>query len=136
MKRYVSLSRQNTLFNPKFKSSSKTNEFQFNKKMMTGTMRFGKSVFGKKISKKNIHEIEESEMSTQLVFTEVQQDIKRILGLLYNMQTDVNKLKVDMNHLKSERGIPSDSDSESPSDFGEEDAKLNTMKTLSQTKQS
>jgi hypothetical protein len=27
----VSLSRQNTLFIPKFKSSSKTNEFQFNK---------------------------------------------------------------------------------------------------------
>jgi hypothetical protein len=97
--------------------------------MMTGTMRFEKSAFGKKISKKNIHEIEESEMSTQLVFTEVQQDIKRILGLLYNMQTDVNKLKVDMNQFKSERGIPSDSDSASPSDFGEEDDKLNTMKT-------
>jgi hypothetical protein len=97
--------------------------------MMTGTMRFGKSVFGKKISKKNIHEIEESEMSTQLLVTEVQQDIKRILGLLYNMQTDVNKLNFDMNHLKTERGISSGSDSASPSDFDEEDAKLNTMKT-------
>jgi hypothetical protein len=97
--------------------------------MMTGTMRFGKSVFGKNFSKKNIHEIEESEMSTQLVVTEVQQDIKRILGLLYNMQTDINKLKFDMNHLKSERGIPSESDSALPSDFDEEDSNLNTMKT-------
>ena len=92
-------------------------------------MRFGKSVFGKNFSKKNIHEIEESEMSTQLVVTEVQQDIKRILGLLYNMQTDINKLKFDMNHLKSERGIPSESDSALPSDFDEEDSNLNTMKT-------
>ena len=50
--------------------------------MMTGSMRYGKSLFGKKISKKNIHEMDELDMSTQLVVTEVQQDIKRILGLL------------------------------------------------------
>jgi hypothetical protein len=97
--------------------------------MMTGSMRYGKSLFGKKISKKNIHEMDELDMSTQLVVTEVQQDIKRILGLLYNMQSDVNKLKVDMKQLKSERGFARESDSASLSDLGEEDAMLNTMKT-------
>jgi len=97
--------------------------------MITGSMRYGKSLFGKKISKKNIHEMDELDMSTQLVVTEVQQDIKRILGLLYNMQSDVNKLKVDMKQLKSERGFARESDSASLSDLGEEDAMLNTMKT-------
>jgi hypothetical protein len=92
-------------------------------------MRYGKSLFGKKISKKNIHEMDELDMSTQLVVTEVQQDIKRILGLLYNMQSDVNKLKTDMKHLKGERGFATESDSVSLSDLGEEDAMLNTMKT-------
>jgi len=92
-------------------------------------MRYGKSLFGKKISKKNIHEMDELDKSTQLVVTEVQQDIKRILGLLYNMQSDVNKLTTDMKQLKGERGFATESDSASLSDLGEEDAMLNTMKT-------
>ena len=81
------MSRQNTLFHSKFNSSVKTNEFQLNKKMMTGTMRFGNGIFGKKISKKNIHDnMDDLDMSTtQLVVTEIQQDIKRILGLLHNI---------------------------------------------------
>ena len=45
------------------------------------------------------------------------------------MQSDVNKLKVDMKQLKSERGFAIESDSASLSDLGEEDAMLNTMKT-------